>query len=834
MEATHSRNIMVLVNQKNNYNKEKNYEEIDYKKTISSLLIKKNTDRQVKIETLKNGKPEELIGKKFCINGFVKSLKESSDGEFCFIEINDESTINNFRIIVYKDVISYRSIIKGGIGSFLELRGEIVKSNNEKEIEMKIENTNGNYIKIVENSNQANYNLTTINTSTKEEKSGPINGYNTLSPRDLVLNPEGNELVEAHNISNSIKGGALVLSEFSYVFMLLTSILIGFIFTIFHKNVIYYSKSSDKQWNPSSDPLIFIHMSDIHIEFYKDKEQYEELFQIAKNLNGAFYIITGDLGDHYIEKNFPRIGKQSYKDWKVYKNLFDKYFSGKKIIDIAGNHDMFGVISPLDDKFGFLDVSQSFKRTNTKTIEDFWVKTVKMEGINFILVNSYNFPVVHPPYGFLPHTTKKLIDLLEKEIEKVGPCNIVTHYPIDFFWFRNPAKKKSFNKIMRNKNIQYIFTGHSHPQKFEVRHHEYGGLEFIGTSTKGTSTFGIVTIDNERLVYNQVHYEKNNFTKYFMIHPIPKNQISDKQIFNEKNTEIRIISYDDNINNNLEVSGDFSGKMEYKRTLGNGAKLYSMPLNVDKDGLYEIEVKGPNCYIKRKFYIGSKYKLGLEKALLSKAFYRLLYIASLIFIVSLIISVFPVRILDLSYIDEWIVGLNKKNNYWLHVIILSPLILNYRINTNIPLYFRIILFFFLIYAFVCPFHCFEPIDGYVGFSFFCFIYIKDNIYFDEWSCNFIIFFCAGILYPSALVISSYKFQSSKVFYFNFIFLYIAFIGICIVNFRYAGESLRIISLFFHPNFVIIPIILNILIYYSLYKKYHENKKSNSDQTFSKQ
>ena len=833
MEANPSKNIMVLVNQKNNYNKGKSDEEIDYQKTMSSFLVKANAHRQLKIETLKKEKQKELIGILLGIRGYVKSLEESSDGEFCFIDIIDESTIKNFRIIVYKDVISYRDIIKVGIGSFLELRGEIWENRNEKEILIKIENKNGHYIKILENPNQANNQLSTLNTTTKEEKLEPINGYNTLSPRDPVLNTEGNELVEVHNISNSIKGGALVLSEFSYVFMLLISILIGFIFTSFHKNVLYYSKSSDKQWNPSSDPLIFIHISDIHIEFYKDKEQYEELFQIAKNLNGAFYIITGDLGDHYIEENFPRIGKQSYKDWKIYKNLLDKYLSDKKIIDIAGNHDMFGVISPLDEKFGFLDVSQSFKRINTKNIEEFWVKTVKIEGMNFILVNPYNFPVVHPPYGFFPHTTIKLIELLEKEIEKVGPCNIVIHYPIDFFWFRNPAKKNSFNKIMRNKNIQYIFSGHSHPQKFEVRHHEYGGLEFIGTSTKGTSTFGIVTIDNERLVYNQVHYEKNNFTKYFMIHPLPKNQISDKQIFNEKNTEIRIISYDDNINNNLEVSGDFSGKMEYKRTLGNGAKLYSMPLNVDKDGLYEIEVKGPNCYIKREFYIGSKYKLGLEKALLSKAFYRLLYIASLIFLASLIISVFPLRILDLSYIDEWILGLIKKNNYWFYVIILSPLILNYRINTNIPLYFRIILFFFLIYALVCPFHYVEPIDGYVGFTFFCFIFIKDNIYFDEWSGYFIIFFCAGILYPSALVISSFKFQSSKVFYFNFIFLYIAFIGICIVNFRFAGESLRIILLIFHQNFIIIPIVLNILIYYTLCKKYNENKKTNNDKIFFK-
>ena len=739
--------------------------------------------------------------------------------------MNDESTINNFRINVHKDVNSCRNIIKGGIGSFLQLRGDIIENKNEKHIEMKIENKNGNYIKIIENPKQEKYNLVSLYTSSKE-KQETIKYFNSLSPRDLVVNIEGNGLIDKHDISSSIKGGALVLSEFSYIFMLLITILIGFIFTIFHKNVLYFSKSSDNQWNPSSDPLIFIHISDIHIEFYADKEQYEILFQIAKNLNGAFYIITGDLGDNYLEEKAPRIGKQSYKDWKIYKDLLDKYFSGKKIIDIAGNHDMFGVLSPLDDKFGFLDVSQSFKRANTKSIEDFWVRTVNMEGMNFILVNTYNFPVVHPPYGFLPHTNSKLIDLLEKEIEKVGPCNIVTHYPIDFYWFRNPAKKRSFNKIMRNTNIQYIFTGHSHPQKFEVRHHEYGGLEFIGTSTKGTHTFGIVTIDNERLVYNQVHYEKNNFTKYFMIHPIPKNQISDAQIFNEKNTEIRIISYDDNINNNLEVSGDFSGKMEYKRTLGNGAKLYSMPLNVDKDGLYEIEVKGPNCYIKREFYIGSKYKLGLEQALLSKAFFRLLYIASLIFLVTVIISVFPVKILDLSYIDDWILGLSQNNKYWLYVIFLSPLIINYRINTNIPLYCRIILFFFLLYAFFCPFHFFEPIDGYVGFTFFCFIYIKDNIYFDEWSGFFIIFFCAGILYPSALVISSFKFQSSKVFYFNFIFLYITFIGICIVNVRYAGESLRVISLIFHPNFVIIPILLNVLIYYSLCKIYNENKKSN--------
>jgi len=62
MEANPSKNIMVLVNQKNNYNKGKSDEEIDYQKTMSSFLVKANAHRQLKIETLKKEKQKELIG----------------------------------------------------------------------------------------------------------------------------------------------------------------------------------------------------------------------------------------------------------------------------------------------------------------------------------------------------------------------------------------------------------------------------------------------------------------------------------------------------------------------------------------------------------------------------------------------------------------------------------------------------------------------------------------------------------------------------------------------------------------------------------------------------
>ena len=471
-------------------------------------------------------------------------------------------------------------------------------------------------------------------------------------------------------------------------------------------------------------------------------------------------MITGDLGDNYKKKHFPKVGKQYYKDWRLYKNLLENEFYNETVIDIAGNHDMFGIISPLNKNFGFLDCSFSFNRNNTKSLEDFYVKTEKIKGLNFILVNPFIFPVVHPPYGFYPHTSKKLLDKLEKTINEIGECIILVHFPIDFFWWKKSSNGKTFGKLMKNKNIQYIFSGHTHPSDFQIKHHEKGGLEFIGTSTKKQKSFGVVTIDNGRLAYNLLEYKKENYEKYFMTHPIPDDQIASAQIFNEKNTEIRIISYDEEINNNLTVSGDFNGKMIYQRDLENGMKLYSMPLNITKDGKYKIEVNGPNCKIKRKFYIGQKYKNKKEVKALSKAFFRLLFVSVAIILFFLFIIVFPIKFIDFQFIDDWICGLNEDKCYWPQAIFLCPLILNYRINTNNPIYVRIILFFFLIYSLTLPFHFFEPIDGHTGYSFFCYILIKGKVIFEEWSIFFNNFYYWGVISPVALVLSSFRFKGS--------------------------------------------------------------------------
>ena len=617
--------------------------------------------------------------------------------------------------------------------------------------------------------------------------------------------------------NNNIKNFALFLSEFSFLLIFAIIGVIGLIFPFYHETNTYISKESPS-WNTNSDPLIFTHLSDIHIANYDGMDEYRTFFRTVKKLKANFHLLTGDIVDDYKRDPYPKVGKQNPKDWKYYKELIDTELYNETIIEVAGNHDMYGVLSPFKNDYGFLDASRTFTRNNTKTLRDFWIKTVNIEGINFILLNPYSFPVVHPPYIYYPHPPKKFLNLLEQEINRVGPCNILCHFPIDFFFWKKNKKGNNLRKMMKNTNIQYIFTGHSHPGKFEIKHHEYGGLEFVGSAYLRTDDFGLVTIDNGRLVYNRVEFSENNFINYYMTNPVPIEQLSNAQNFNEKNTEIRIISYKNEIEDNLYITGDFSGKLKYQRKLKNGAKLYSMPLNVKNNGKYKIKFIAPDYAIEREFYVGKLVEIEGERISLIKTFVLPVIIASIFLLLSLLIITFPIIIINFSFIDDWILGNTEgKWYYWIICIFLSPFILNNRVNENAPVYFRIILLFCLIYPLILPFHFFEPINGKTGYGFLCFYLIKSKVLYDEWSIFFDAFYFLFIISPMSLIVSGFKFKKSCFYVFHFIFLYLSFGAALAINFRFAGESVKFWLLFLHPCFIIIPIILNVFMYISLCK-----------------
>ena len=98
---------------------------------------------------------------------------------------------------------------------------------------------------------------------------------------------------------------------------------------------------------------------------------------------------------------------------------------------------------------------------------------------------------------------------------------------------------------------------------------------------------------------------------------------------------------------------------------------------------------------------------------------------------------------------------------------------------------------------------------------------------------FTTFYLGLIISPMTIIVSGFKFNHIFIYIFHFIFLYACFGGACHINYRFAGESINFFQLFIHPSFVIIPIILNVLMYFSLYRynKNHSLEKNENQKMF---
>ena len=87
---------------------------------------------RVRIDILTSEGTEKWIGKVVNVGGWVRSLREGGGGAFCFIDLNDGSSVRNLQIIVNKNVEHFADLFKEEIVSCIQFRGEIVKSPGDK------------------------------------------------------------------------------------------------------------------------------------------------------------------------------------------------------------------------------------------------------------------------------------------------------------------------------------------------------------------------------------------------------------------------------------------------------------------------------------------------------------------------------------------------------------------------------------------------------------------------------------------------------------------------------------------------------------------------------
>ena len=625
-----------------------------------------------------------------------------------------------------------------------------------------------------------------------------------------------------------------LISEFGIFFIIIFTIALFFFFPQYHPTKTFYSKGKNS-FDSNYEPKILFHITDTHTNTNNAS---------TLKKNGSFIFLnsfikykpdlilsTGDVVDNFKDSShFIKVGAQRKRDWEVYNNTIKKLLYNYPVIDVAGNHDLYCVESALSENNYFLDYSFIFNRSNVNNEDDFFIKKIKMLNLTFILLNDYRFPVPPPPYGIDVHTSKHQLDLIENLLDNLeeNECFILSHYNVDRASLIKSSKGHSFQEIISNKKVAAIFTGHIHPKKVKIIHHgNEGGLEFCSSSPFNNNKSGLITIDNNNLIYHEVYIkDKNNMPKFFMTYPVPNEQISSHHIFNLNEFEIRVISYHTDKNILLKVEGDVEGILKYEMSLKNGAMIFGLKVNLS-NGNYYIHVfdeKRELCDIHRNFSIGDIYKGEKEIAVHNPRAFLVLRFSAIPMILFLFIIIFPsdlnVNIKKISIIEKYIENKKYKYNnlniysFFLWLLISSPFILRNRF-LKLDKRYRYLLFCFSIYPLLFPIYFFDRIYGKLSFAFNVFIVIGNSIQYENWAMEITYSYYLFIIFPTIFYLSSISYKKISLIYaINCFFcLFLLFFGFSF-NFTLLAQSTTFEYLFINPYFIILVFNIIFMIVFS--------------------
>lgn len=309
------------------------------------------------------------------------------------------------------------------------------------------------------------------------------------------------------------------------------------------------SNSKYEPFNHTQIPAIFTHLSDIHIDhFQPDKSFYfdQAISLIINRLKPDFNILTGDFANNFPSNDgIIAYSRQQHKDIEIYEKLSQRLRDNSPMIENDGNHDAFAI-------YNYETKRNQAKMYQNKTLQEYRISihSFDINGRNytFIALNPYNFPSPHSPFLFYAHPPKEFYDLLEKTIDQIPEENeiiITDHFPY-LLWKFGPKSSsgKTFHDILKNKKIGFFLNGHLHtPDPFYM--HYNGLLEIVGSDLKEHQKFSLAVIDNGRLSYHPITLtETREDTVFsFITNPLPDYLLSNHQIFNEKETYVRMIIY---------------------------------------------------------------------------------------------------------------------------------------------------------------------------------------------------------------------------------------------------------------------------------------------------
>lgn len=569
------------------------------------------------------------------------------------------------------------------------------------------------------------------------------------------------------------------------------------------ENFIFHSAEVKKKWNKTSDPFVFSHDSDIHINSKSESSQanFKTILKTAAQYHSKFHIITGDLSDNFNRLQPPKYSDQHKESWIDYQRIIKESRIKYRIIECPGNHDMWGLKSFDSNRFYMLDYSSSFKRESTLSLDSFRVKVIK-EQFPIIILSPFNFPTAHSCLLFWIEPSKEILDNIEVAVNNNPGSIVICHHPLDMWRSTKSTTGKTIRDILGSPNVKLILTGHTHPKRPEIRHHGQGIMEVVGVGGMNHHIFGAITQDNGRIVYHKV--DTKNPPICLITHPVPINQINYHTSLNEANTEIRIICTKGS-NLSIKINGSITGKMKYIRKTKDGFYLYTYPLKLS-DGHHQLYFSG-DFIASRSFVIGSTYELIQENKISSMHVTNCFVGSAVALFILLSFIVLPFNIFNCRGFNDWIQGRNDSQQ-WILSIFCGFLAVRSRILTA-PFFIRIPLFIAAIWPICLPTVIME-VDNQYGFI-FSYGYVINGIYhYTNWGVFYSLLYLTFVVLSVILFVSGFSERNCKnwIFYFDMLFAICLFvIGIAFSIIKLLSESSGMLLMLVSPAYTFIPLVL---------------------------
>ncbi|KAM0950960.1 putative calcineurin-like phosphoesterase domain, ApaH type, metallo-dependent phosphatase [Dioscorea sansibarensis] len=215
-----------------------------------------------------------------------------------------------------------------------------------------------------------------------------------------------------------------------------------------------------------------VQVSDLHLSAYHPERGSDLLRLLAPALGvirPSLLLITGDITDAKNERRSS--ARQDESEWTQYRNAMDaivghNYREKRRIFDIRGNHDKYGVpyVGHNLDFFSIYSINSQLNRHNT-------INSISLVGENriyhFLGIDDTIGNGIRWPSNLFGHPTDRTLDAVESELQYWDslPGGLVTkvvfgHFPTSFA--ASSKRGRRYEGIFARQSVSAYICGHLH------------------------------------------------------------------------------------------------------------------------------------------------------------------------------------------------------------------------------------------------------------------------------------------------------------------------------------------------------------------------------------